>query len=57
MERVEGGIRIILVGSSSTYLVLLACAGHEGQEPSLPKMRAGSLKAALEIGIWGGRFQ
>lgn len=40
MERVEDGIRIILVISSSMCLVL-SCSGHEGREPSLPKMRAG----------------
>lgn len=41
MERVEDGIRIILVSSSSMCLVFLSCSGHEGREPSLPKMRAG----------------
>lgn len=37
--------------------MFLACAGCEGQEHSLPKMRAGEPKATLETGIRGGRFQ
>lgn len=36
--------------------VFLVCAGHEGQERSLPEMNAGEPKATLEA-VWGGRFQ
>lgn len=57
VEGAEGGIRMISVGSSSVCLVFLACAGHEGQEHSPPKMRAGERKATLETGIWWGTFQ
>jgi len=55
LERAAGGVRMISVGSGSMCLVLLACAGHEGQEPSLPKMRAGEPKAFLETVVCGGK--
>lgn len=57
VEWAESGIRMISVGFSFMCLVFLAHAGHEGQEHSLPQMRAGEPKATLETGIWGGRFQ
>lgn len=44
------------LGSSSVCSVFLVCAGHEGQEHSLPEMKAGEPEAALKA-VWGGRFQ
>lgn len=36
--------------------MFLGCAGHEGQEHSLPEMKAGEPEAILEA-VWRGRFQ
>lgn len=44
------------LGISSMCFVYLACGGHEGQQHSLPEMKAGEPKTTLEI-VWGVRFQ